>query len=290
MKIPASADPEIFNAMREMRWRHHRKELGRVEELVELKIAVTYSLARSAKQVEVHVELENNAKDHRLRMLFPTDVQNDVHYADSVFDLMKRTDIPGPNWTNPSRCDHMQLFAAAADEKGGLGVANRGLYEYEVLDDRKTLAITLLRAVGELADWGVFPTPEAQCLGAFHADMALIPLKDQGEVVEGYRMAHEFQTKLETTCILNAGSELPAKNSFLNWNGDGLICTCFKAAVDGNGMVLRLFNAKSEPTQLNISTDKHVVRSNILEERGDEIALNGIQVGPKEIITVRIED
>lgn len=288
MKIPAAADPAIFDAMREMRWRENRI-MGRSEETVELKIAATYSLSRSGKQVEVHVELENCAKDHRLRMLFPTDVQGDSHYADSVFDVLKRTDIPGPDWVNPSRCDHMQLFVAAADEKGGLTVANRGQYEYEVLDDRKMLAVTLLRAVGELADWGVFPTPEAQCLGAFDADFALIPLGSEAEVAEGCRMAHEFQTELETTCILASGGELPAKHSFLKIEGDGLICTCFKAAVDGNGWVLRLFNAKTEPGELTVHTDRRVFRSDIMETCGDEVPGKKLAVGPKEIITVRIE-
>ena len=107
MKIPACADEAIFDAMQAMRWREDRKELGRSEELVELKIAATYSLYRSAKQVDMHVELENNAKDHRLRMLFPTDVENNVPAAYSVCDLLKRNDIPGSRWTNPSRCDHI---------------------------------------------------------------------------------------------------------------------------------------------------------------------------------------
>lgn len=289
MKVPARADEEIFEAMQAMRWREERS-IGRSKETVELRIAATYSLSRSGKQVEVRVELDNSAKDHRLRMLFPTDVNGDSHYADSVFDVLKRTDVPGPSWSNPSRCDHMQMFVAAVDEKGGLAVANRGQYEYEVLDGRKTLAVTLLRSVGELADWGVFPTPEAQCQGAFEADLALIPLENEAAVTEGYRMATEFQTKLEATDVRSSEGTLPAKHSFLSVEGDGLICTCFKAAVDGNGWVLRLFNAGTEPTVLTVHTDRRVLRSDILENRGEAVAAQKVPVGAKEIITVRIED
>lgn len=289
MKVPACADPIIFEYMHRMCWREERS-IARSEEMVDLKIAVTYSLSRSGKQVEVHVELDNNARDHRMRMLFPTDVGGDSHYADSVFDLLKRTDVPGPNWTNPSCCDHMQMYVAAADAKGGLGVSNRGQYEYEVLDDRKTLAVTLLRSVGELADWGVFPTPEAQCRGAFEAELALIPLENESAVVEGYRMANVFQTKLGSTSIRKTSGALPAMHSFLRWSGEGLICTCFKNAVDGKGYVMRLFNAGSEPTTLNISTEGSVYRSDILEKRGAVINPAGIPVGAKQIITVRIEE
>jgi len=288
MKVPACADPAIFDAMQRMCWREERI-LGRSEDMVELKICATYSLSRSGKQVDVHVELDNCAKDHRLRMLFPTFVQGGSHYADSVFDVLNRSDVPGPDWVNPSRCDHMQLFVAAADENGGLTVANRGQYEYEVLDDRKTLAVTLLRAVGELADWGVFPTPEAQCQGAFEADLAMIPLCSEAEVAEGCRLAHEFQTKLEATDILSPEGELPAKHSFLSFDGEGLICTCFKPAVDADGWVLRVFNARNVPSELKVHTGRRVFRSDILESRGEVAASGALKVGPKEIVTVRIE-
>lgn len=290
MQIPESAQAELQAAMAEMRWREDRKEIGRSQNTVEMKVAVEYSLSRSAGQLDVRVSFDNKAKDHRLRMLFPTDVVSEFHYADSVFDLVKRPDVPGIHWVNPSRCDHMQMFVAAADEMGGLGVANRGQYEYEVLDDRKTIAITLLRAVGELADWGVFPTPGAQCLGNCEANFALMPLKNETEVVEGYRMAHVFQTDLSAMCIREAEGELPEKKSFLDWNGEGLICTCFKAAADGNGLVMRLFNAKCEPAELSVWTDQTIRRSNILEERLEAWDGKQMSVGAKEIVTIRIED
>ena len=149
--------------------------------------------------------------------------------------------------------------------------------------------MTLLRAVGELADWGVFPTPEAQCQGAFEADLALILLMNEADAAEGCRLAHEFQTKLESTDILVPGTELPAKHSFLSFDGDGLICTCFKAAVDGNGWVLRLFNAKNTASELTVHTDRKVYASDILETQKECVESRSLTVGPKEIVTVRIE-
>jgi alpha-mannosidase len=75
----------------------------------------------------------------------------------------------------------------------------------------------------------------------------------------------------------------------MDWSGDGLICTCFKVAADGKGLVMRWFNAKTEPAKLSIHTDRKIVKSNILEEC--VAVCNGeISVGAKEIVTVRIED
>ena len=43
-------------------------------------------------------------------------------------------------------------------KKGGMPIANIGLYEYEILPEEKNaLAVTILRSVGELGDWGYSP-------------------------------------------------------------------------------------------------------------------------------------
>lgn len=62
------------------------------------------------------------------------------------------------------------------DETNGLLVANRGLYEYEVLaDEENAIAVTLLRSVAEMGDWGYFPTPKAQQIGTFTLEFEVVP-------------------------------------------------------------------------------------------------------------------
>lgn len=68
------------------------------------------------------------------------------------------------SWENPTNPQHQQAFVNIHDEEYGVTVGNFGLNEYEVTEDGQ-IAVTLLRSVGELGDWGYFPTPEAQCLG-----------------------------------------------------------------------------------------------------------------------------
>lgn len=45
----------------------------------------------------------------------------------------------------------MSLF----DGENGVTIGNYGLNEYEILPDTNTIAITLLRSVGEMGDWGI---------------------------------------------------------------------------------------------------------------------------------------
>ena len=85
--------------------------------------------------------------------------------ADSVFEVVTRNNLINAGWNNPSGCEHEQGFVSIDDGEKGIAVANIGLYEYEMLPDLdNTIAVTILRAVGEMGDWGVLPTPKAQCL------------------------------------------------------------------------------------------------------------------------------
>ncbi len=103
-------------------------------------------------------------KDHRLRVLFPTKLHVEHHEADSIFEVVKRPNHVSKSWENPTNPQHQQAFVNIHDEEYGVTVGNFGLNEYEVTEDGQ-IAVTLLRSVGELGDWGYFPTPEAQCLG-----------------------------------------------------------------------------------------------------------------------------
>ncbi|XCY70081.1 hypothetical protein ABG808_08870 [Streptococcus iniae] len=58
------------------------------------------------------------------------------------------------------------------NDKHAMTLSSKGLFEYEILHNRQ-IALTLLRAVGELGDWGYFPTPDAQCLRDFTLEFAI---------------------------------------------------------------------------------------------------------------------
>ena len=213
-----------------------------------------------------------------------------------MFDVIRRPDVPGEAWTNPSRCQRMQYFAAAEDGEGGLLCANRGAYEYEVLPQDKALAVTLLRAVGELGDWGVFPTPEAQCLGAVSMELGIAAYSGALRR-DGCRLAAQFQADMPAFQILQAEGSLPERGSFQECRGDGLAYTAFKRSADGRGYVLRLFNTGDAPSELALRAREGYTyyRSNILEEpcvrlEPDTGGVLRLPVGGREILTIRLEN
>ncbi|PPA70468.1 alpha-mannosidase [Jeotgalibacillus proteolyticus] len=289
--VPKQADDQLKLERENLVW-HPERTAGRHQESAELKIQTVLVLEKGSKGLEVKVNINNQAKDHRLRALFPAGSGNSHHYADSIFEIVKRPNQPENQWSNPSFDHHMQRFVSLNDSNQGLTVAGKGLHEYEILDG-KTIAVTLLRSVGELGDWGVFETPEAQCIGEQRAEFFLIPHK--GDVIssEAYNLAYDYP--LETVVIQTAQSagEGDQAANLLNWSGSALSLTTCKPAEEGNGMIVRWFNPGEKVQELTVqgTENKAIYLSTILEDKEEHMGSGAVKmnVQPHQIITLLFE-
>lgn len=269
------------------------RQAQRVDELVPIQIKTVVTLEKGDKSVRVKTTINNQAKDHRIRALFPTDLAADCHYADSIFEIAERSNVPSDEWTNPSYCHHQQAFVSLHQKDAGLTIANKGLNEYEVLrDGRNTIAITLLRSVGNMGDWGVFPTPEAQCLGEYTLEYCIIPFSGEEERFASYDAAYQFQIPVIVGHTDVHEGTLPAVHSFIEWDGEGLALSSVKVEEKHGDLVVRWFNMDQTHRMLTANGAIETWRkSDILERRGTELMNEGqneikLRVEPDEIITV----
>jgi alpha-mannosidase len=173
----------------------------RSRKLIGYTITSTFTLRRGAKYIEVATHLENTAKDHRLRVIFPTGIRSNVASADSAFDIVQRPcdmKTEGRNNQQP-----LESFFSLQDSTGGLSVFSRGTQQYEVIPKGGLMALTLLRCIDILGDlppqyWKREQllrdyTPDAQCLRKFTFEYALYPFS--GEItVAGVK--HECENYL----------------------------------------------------------------------------------------------
>ena len=261
---------------------YDRKTKKVLDEKVSLKIRTRVSLDRESRYVRVHTEMENTAKNHRLRALFPHTVETDRVLAHGQFDLVERTIETGPRWTNPTNEQRMQAFVELRDDRQAMVVAAQGLHEYEVSrNGHKTLELTLLRAVDILGDWGDFATPEAQCSGLQTADYAVWI----GDAENHCRMEREALAYYagEMPCVQaypgQTGS-LHAGKGLLALEGDGLWNTALKREENGRDLVLRLYSLCAEPVDavLHIAPEiSGVYAANLVEERqGENLLIDGM--------------
>lgn len=288
LNIPKSANELLLEEIEEVLEFKHRKS-QRVDETVELEIKTTLTLEKNDKGLKIKSSLNNVANDHRMRMLFATDIESDVHYADSIFELAKRNNIVDGCWKNPSNCQHQQVFVNIHNKDYGLTVANKGLNEYELLNDgRNTIAVTLLRCVRELGDWGVFETPDAQCIGYHEAELKIIP--HGRNMYDSVKEAHMYQIPVITKQVDIKNGKINYENGLMNFDGYGIIWSTLKMGNDFN-TIFRVYNVSDKDTSLEISKcdfGKEIYISNILEEEIKSVIDGKVNLRKSEISTISI--
>ena len=221
-----------------------RRSGRRVPLVIETEARITPGVER----VDLRVRVDNTAKDHRLRLLFPTGHPVEEFAAASTFNVTRRSTAgcDDSGWVHPAPATFVQQGFVSAN---GLTVAAPGLPEAEVTPEG-VIAITLLRAVGWLARMDLYtrpqpagpviPTPGAQCLGMIEAHVTLLCGCNPAAV-------RDAEVGLR---VVAAGADalLPAERALLRVEPPEILLTALKPAEDGSGIVLRLLN----PTDANV--------------------------------------
>jgi alpha-mannosidase len=199
--------------------------------------------------------VEDAARDHRLRMLFPLPVEVERFHAASTFEVAERTPGPrdGEGWVQaPPATFPQQGFVCA----GGLTVVAPGLSEAELVNgERNAIAITLLRCVGHLSrqDLASRPglagpgtaTPGAQCPEPLEAQLALLP---------GLAPARARDAELGLKAVACGAEPLAEEGrALLSLAPDPLLLTALKPAEDGDGLIVRVLNPGDEIVQARLT-------------------------------------
>ncbi|WP_139891900.1 alpha-mannosidase [Bacillus sp. D386] len=285
LSIPACADERLALERNQLVW-HKEREAGRSDEMTTITLRTVVTLAKGMKGPVFTLTIDNQATDHRLRVLFPTGLKTETHKADSIFEIVTRPNKPEKEWDNPSFCHHQQRFSSIADEQMGLTVATHGLQEYEILPEDGTIAITVLRSVAELGDWGYFSTPEAQCLGIQTAEWQV--LSHEKDVIKSQAFVDAYQFKVPLVIVqptIHKGTRPPI-HQFVQSEDKGLAWSSMKVAEDRDDIMIRWFNPGEKNAILKASIkDYQSYKSNILED-STTLTENQYEAGNAEIITL----
>lgn len=286
MEIPVSADERLEKEQQMVvEFRYRKAERSKEKRILQIKTIMT--IRKDSKKIDFETTLDNQMKDHRLRVLFPTKLHVEHHEADSIFEVVKRPNHVSKSWENPTNPQHQQAFINIHDEEYGVTVGNFGLNEYEVTEDGQ-IAVTLLRSVGELGDWGYFPTPEAQCLGEHRFNYS-IELHGPEEKFSTYLHAYAAQIPFSTQQIKHHEGTLISKQQYLTIKSETFAITALKRSKFSDKVVVRGFNMSSHLEKLEITKDNgKTVILNLLEEPTKQAVVPIIQ--PYEIRTIGFEE
>jgi len=254
----------------------------RSEERVPLEIVSVLTLTPSARALDVQTTVNNQSRNHRLRMLFPTGLKTDVMFADNPYDVLERR-IPRDE-QHPllgiKNIDYSFLtMIDLHDTTGGLSFLGVGLKEYEVLDDAtRTLAVTLFRSCENwlctTSVWDFVPDEGLQALGAHVFHYRLYPHAGGWEEAESLHEAEKLNLPL-IPCQAGADpvgagqNPLPMRQSFLSIDHPNVRLSGLKKAEDSDALILRVFNPTSADVACQIRMAlplKAVQETNMNEE------------------------
>jgi len=280
--------------------------MTRSPQFVALTIDSLVTLRPGSDRIEVTTTVDNIARDHRLRVLFPSGARTDTYLADSAFDVVERPiALREDNHTYRElevETKPQQRWTAVFDEWRGLAVVSDGLLETAVRDlPERPIALTLFRATRRtvMTDG----EPNGQLSGQMTFRYWIVPLHGDPDRVRLGCLGQQLAAEMRSTCLRRADQahyatqhRLPPSVGLLRVEGTALLTSA--RMVDG-ALEVHLFNPNTLPgTALihlgTLATFGSAQRVN-LESRplGEAWPLKdervSLELGAKEIATLRLQ-
>ena len=270
----------------------------RSEMRVEIPIVSEITLYRDQRNsssvpgLYIRTEIENRARDHKLSVVFPTDLSPAFSSVDAAFAVMPRPiELPeASGWVeDPTSLMHQRAFTDLSENGRGLAVLNRGLPAVEVIRETEGAQIwlTLLRSVGWLsrddlsnrrvAAGPLVPTLGAQCLGRYVFEYAILPhagdwravypvaynylaplLLARADTHEGLELKDMNITRDDPAQVKSIpwprGGQLPEMLSFVEIQPQNLVLSAVKRSEDGESLIVRFYNIERVEIAARITT------------------------------------
>ncbi|MDD2392908.1 MAG: hypothetical protein PHV88_02485 [Eubacteriales bacterium] len=287
---------------------------ARTKETVRCPVSVTLSADYGNDLLEIDVGFENNADNHRMRLLIDTGLKSRMSFGDIPFDIVDH-DIE-PDYPDTKSPVHANTSVAGIESNiGGTAVFTTGNHEYEhLLNKPGTLAFTLVRGnpcitVGDNGTSYAGPkwdVPGNQCKRFITARFALISytgdrsglpsrsaqFRTPPEVVfgscdrkkfAGGRFAIQGSDNAEFYYLPDLHPEVRIKDNepLVSVEGEGILVTALKMTEDRKNFALRLVNLSQSRSEVKISYKDEIKRSGLDETCSDDPG-SGLKTGDRE--------
>ncbi len=243
-------------------------------------VSLTLTLTAGSPILAVTAEIDNRAKDHRVRLLIPQPVAAQCSIADNQFGEIRRPvrdtamDVwETEGWDERPDAIYPMLSYVSSDAKEGIAALTNSVREYEIIGnasgDYNTLAITLLRGVGYLGKENLYrrpgrpsgikmPTPDSQLLGVQRFDLALIAT---GADVNLAAAAKRYLSPITTynkmpynaMKLNDPAFSAPYAYSLLAVESEDFIFSALKKAQHGAGYILRGYQVTQDALTTQIT-------------------------------------
>jgi len=242
-------------------------------------------LTSGSRRVDFETEVDWQETGKMLRTIFPLNVQSSEVACDIQFGHIKRATHRNSSWEQGLYEIPAQKWIDLSQRNYGVALLKDCKYGHKALGN--TLDINLLRSP-------VYPDPVAD-KGAHAFTYALFP--HAGDHIAGgvIRASYEMNYPMQAfPCSVHQGT-LPSSFSFARIDVPNVIMESVKKAEDGNGVILRLYEAHGIDAHASVEFGMPVAKAfltNLLEEEIQQLKVEGgkivVEFGPFEIVTLRV--
>jgi mannosylglycerate hydrolase len=267
----------------------------RSDDMVDVEVRTTLELRADERFLRVHLELDQRARDHRLRAHFPLPGPVAHSDAECAFAVVRRgLEAEGGPHEYGLATFVSRRFVDCSDGTAGLAVLHDGLLEYEVVDHGRELALTLLRATGFLsrAEPSLRPNPAgpplplrgAQLQKPLAFDYALLPHRGDWQDADLYAAADAYLVPLEHAAAGDGPRPLSGQELAVHGAEVSAVTR------EPGGIVVRLFNPGRRSTTATIDRDGAPVSGFVVDLLGAplEAFAGRVELRPFEIVTLRL--
>lgn len=276
----------------------------RSDKLVDTKISIEYTLKKSARVVDVKTHVDNNASDHRLRVIFDTGVNADHVESGGHFYIDKRP--VKPENMNEEYSPEMQTlphqgFVHLSNKNRGFAIISNCFIEYEAMkNNNSTLALTLFRSVRniictEFRSAGKFPHQNGgQSWGSHIFEYQILAHNGELESQDLYFFSNKQAVPVKLAQTNHHKGKLDTSMSLFSLSPNQLQLSALKKHEDNNNYIIRVFNPTDGTIHGRVSFARQIRQAwfnNLNEIRLDKADINDqgeidFSIRPFKIITI----
>ena len=247
-------------------------------------ISQTYRLLSGSRRLDVETHVDWHERRVLLRTLFPLNVRSHEVTCETMFGAQRRPTHGNTEWDAARFEASAHRFCDLSEPGYGVALMNDGKYGHSARGN--VLGISLVRGP-------LYPDPLAD-EGGHRFTYSLYPHPGDWTAAGVAREALALNSPLVP---VEAGGEgLPREFSFVRPEGVELALGGFKAAEDGRGHILRLYEPHGARGRCRLTFPgglRGVERINLLEDSGygnPEVSGDDVlvDVGPFEVVTLRV--
>jgi alpha-mannosidase len=201
-----------------------------------------------------------------LKVAFPVSVMDTLATYEIPYGSITRSTQRNTTWEKAKYEVAAVNWADLSHDDYGVSLLNNSKYGYDIKDN--VMRLSLLRS----PKW---PDPTAD-MGTHSIEYSLFPHKGSWKDANTVRKGYEFNSPLIAVFTDIHHGELPTQNSFIQINGDGIVLTTLKKALNSNDWIIQWYESNGKDEEVIITLPgipKAVFETNFIEKEEKEIQI-----------------